>query len=60
MGKSAFKCNELELRKAKEFLNDHFYWIYPEEGYSLETVLSKIRQAVFKVRHSMVRFRSLE
>lgn len=48
MGKSAFKCNELELRKAKEFLNDHFYWIYPEEGYSLETVLSKIRQAVLK------------
>lgn len=48
MGKSAFKCNDLEMRKAKEFLNDHFYWIYPEEGYGLETILSKVRQAVLK------------
>lgn len=48
MGKSAFKCNELELRKAKQFLNDHFYWIYPEEGYSLQTILDKARQAVLK------------
>lgn len=48
MGKSAFKCNELELRKAKEFLNEHFFWIYPEEGYSLQTILDKMRQAVLK------------
>lgn len=48
MGKSAFKCNELERRKAKEFLSDKLYWIYPEEGYSLQTILDKVRQAVLK------------
>lgn len=48
MGKSAFKCNPLELQKAKEFLNDHFYWIYPEEDYSVDTILNKARQAVLK------------
>jgi twinkle protein len=48
MGKSAFKCNELELKKVRAFLNDHFYWIYPEEGYGLETILEKVRQAVLK------------
>jgi len=48
MGKSAFKCNDLELRTARKFMNDHFYWIYPEEGYSLETILDKVRQAVLK------------
>lgn len=48
IGKSAFKCNGVELNKAKEFLSDRVFWIYPEEGYQLETVLNKIRQAVLK------------
>lgn len=48
IGKSAFKCNELELKKVKTFLNDHFYWIYPKDGYGLETILEKVRQAVLK------------
>ena len=48
IGKSAFKANQLELTKAKEFLSDRMFWIYPEEGYKLETVLDKIRQAVLK------------
>jgi len=48
MGKSAFKQNELELRKVKEFLSGHIYWIYPEEGFGLETILEKVRQAVLK------------
>jgi twinkle protein len=48
LGKSAFKANGMELTKAKEFMTDKFYWIYPDEGYKLETVLDKIRQAVLK------------
>lgn len=48
IGKSAFKCNELELGMAKAFLNDKIFWVYPEEGYGLEQVLNKIRQAVLK------------
>ena len=48
VGKSAFKCNELELRMAKEFLNDRIFWIYPDEGYDLDNILAKVRQAVLK------------
>lgn len=48
LGKSAFKSNELELKLAKAFLNDNFFWVYPEEGYQLETILEKVRQAVLK------------
>jgi len=48
LGKSAWKANEMELDKAREFLNDHVYWIYPEEGYDLDNILEKIRQAVLR------------
>lgn len=48
IGKSAFKSNELELRRTKEFLDDRIFWIYPEEGYGLDQVLEKVRQAVLK------------
>lgn len=48
IGKSAFTCNELELKKAKNFLEDRMFWIYPPSGYGLEEVLDKVRQAVLK------------
>jgi len=48
IGKSAFKATGMELDKAKDFLSDRMFWIYPDEGYKLETVLDKIRQAVLK------------
>lgn len=48
VGKSAFKCNELERNKTRAYLNERIYWVYPEEGYSLETILDKVRQAVLK------------
>jgi twinkle protein len=48
IGKSAFKCNPNELEQSRQFFSDHFYWVYPEEDYSLDTILLKIRQAVLK------------
>lgn len=48
LGKSAWKANELELNRAKNFLNERLYWIYPEEGYDLDNVLEKVRQAVLR------------
>lgn len=49
IGKSAWtKENRGEINQAKHFLNDRVYWIYPEEGYDLETILNKVRQAVLK------------
>jgi len=48
IGKSGFKSNELELRSAKQFMEDRIYWIYPDEGYGLDQILDKVRQAVLK------------
>jgi len=48
VGKSGFKASAMELNKAKEFLEHRIFWIYPPEGYGLEQVLNKIRQAVLK------------
>lgn len=47
-GKSAFKTNDTEINIAKKFLSDRVVWVYPEEGYSLDTILDKMRQAVLK------------
>lgn len=48
VGKSGFKATAMELDKSKEFLNDRIFWIYPPEGYGLEQILNKVRQAVLK------------
>ena len=48
IGKNFFSCSLVELDRVKEFLLDKFFWIYPEEGYSLEDILDKVRQAVLK------------
>jgi twinkle protein len=45
-GKSAWKTDAMLMNKAKEFLTDRIFWIYPDEGYSLDTILDKVRQAV--------------
>lgn len=48
VGKSAFKCTDGERLQAKEFLKDRMYWVYPDEGFKLDDILNKIRQAVLK------------
>ncbi len=47
-GKSAFKTAESELNISKNFLKNRIVWVYPEDGYSLDTILDKMRQAVLK------------
>lgn len=48
IGKSAWKTDHNLLNKAKEFLDNRFFWLYPEDGYSLDNILEKARQAVVK------------
>ena len=48
VGKSGFKCNEAELNRCKNFLDERIFWIYPDEGFDLDNILSKVRQAVLK------------
>jgi twinkle protein len=48
VGKNAWKCTAMELDRAKKFLTDRIFWVYPEEGYTLDSILGKMRQAVLK------------
>lgn len=48
MGKAFFKLNEMEREQARKFLQDKVYWIYPEEGFTLDQILEKVRQAVLR------------
>jgi len=48
IGKSGFRGNELELSAAKKFMEDRIYWIYPDDGYGLDQILDKVRQAVLR------------
>jgi len=48
VGKNAWRCTEMELQRTRKFLTDRVFWIYPEEGYTLDSILQKMRQAVLK------------
>lgn len=48
IGKSAWKSDRMLLDKAKDFLEDRIFWIYPNDGYDLDSILNKVRQAVLR------------
>ena len=48
IGKSAFKTESMLMEKAKQFLEDRYFWLYPNDGYNLDNILEKARQAVLK------------
>lgn len=48
IGKTVWKSERSLLDKAKGFMNDRFFWIYPNEGYDLDSILEKVRQAVLR------------
>jgi twinkle protein len=48
IGRSVWKMDATLLNKAKEYLNERLFWIYPDDGYTLDNILEKARQAVVK------------
>lgn len=48
LGRSAWKCQHLLLEKARDFMGEKIFWIYPDDGYDLDNILSKVRQAVVR------------
>lgn len=42
------RMSSYEYESAMEFLNEHFYAIYPEDDFSLENVLSKFKHLVMR------------
>ena len=37
-----------ELESVKEWINDHIFWAYPEDGFNLQNILEHIRKAVLR------------
>jgi len=42
------RMNEYEYESAMQFLNEHFYAIYPEDDFSLDNVLAKFKHLVMR------------
>ena len=48
IGKSIWKSDLMLIEKVKDFLRDRVFWIYPVDGYNLDNILEKARQAVLR------------
>lgn len=48
IGKSAWRTEAPLLEKAKVFLDERYFWMYPVDGYNLDNILEKARQSVLK------------
>lgn len=48
VGKSAYSLTATERLKVRDFIVNKFYWIYPEEDYSLDNILHKVRQGILR------------
>ena len=44
----AGRMNTAELELAKEFINNHFYFITPSENFSLESILDKTKKLILR------------
>lgn len=42
------KLNELELKHAKNYFNDNFFFIKPESDFTLDNILTKVKQLIKK------------
>lgn len=40
------KLNEIE--SVKDWINDHIFWVYPEDGFNLSNILDHVRKSVLK------------
>lgn len=48
IGKNIHKANDTELTQTKRFLDNRVMWIYPQEGYTIDNILDRIRQCVLR------------
>lgn len=48
IGKSLWRASDIEIAKARKFLGNRIFWVYPPDGYNLDNVLEKVRQAVLR------------
>lgn len=48
VGKTIHSLSFNERQKVREFITGKIFWIYPEEDYSLENILDKVRQGILR------------
>jgi twinkle protein len=47
-GKNFWDSNLNEIESVKDWINDHMFWTYPEDGFNLANVLEHVRKAVLR------------
>lgn len=47
-GCNIWESKESEVEGVKDWLNDHIFWIYPDNGFNLDNILEHIRKAVLR------------
>lgn len=48
VGKSAYQMTFDERLKVRKFITERLYWIYPQEDFSLQSILEKVRQGILR------------
>lgn len=46
LGRNFWELTKKEINESKEWINDHFNWIYPEDGFELKNILEHVRKAI--------------
>lgn len=47
-GVNFWESKESEIEGAKNWLNEHIFWVYPDDGFNLNNILEHIRKAVLR------------
>lgn len=48
LGKSFWDCSIDEINSIKDWISEHIYWVYPEDGFNLSNVLEHVRKSVLR------------
>jgi len=47
-GKNFWELNITQVNETKDWINEHIFWIYPDDGLTLTNILDHIRKAVLR------------
>lgn len=48
IGQNFWELKLEEIESVKNWINDHMFWVYPEDGFNLSNILEHVRKAVLK------------
>lgn len=50
-GRNFWELTTSEINDTKEWINDHIFWVYPDDGFTLTNILEHVRKAI--TRHGI-------